>query len=218
MLVAWGLGWWIGHRHRRRAKSAPIQYKFDDASLALMGLLLAFTFGMSISKHDQRRMMVVADSNAIGDFYTCASLLKEPLRTKLQGIIRKYTELRVALARQPPNEAVLQSPLAKADVMQGQMTELVVEAVNAGTPVAVSLTNALNGVTSDQARLLAAFRDRLSASIMLLLFSSTVVATLLIGRQQGDSGKVEFVGTFCFMLLVAISVWVILDLNQPMRA
>ncbi len=81
----------------RIAETAPS--KFDDASLALLGLLLAFTFGVSISKHDQRRLAVVADSNAIGDFYTCASLIKEPTRTKLQTVIREYAELRLSLGR-----------------------------------------------------------------------------------------------------------------------
>jgi hypothetical protein len=33
---------------------------------------------MPLGKHDQRRMMVVADSTAFGYLYTCASLLKEP--------------------------------------------------------------------------------------------------------------------------------------------
>ena len=62
--------------------------KFDDASLAFIGLLLAFTFGMSLAKHDHRRDMMVADSNAIGDFYTCARMLKETVQTKLQTVVR----------------------------------------------------------------------------------------------------------------------------------
>ncbi|HEV2174082.1 MAG TPA: hypothetical protein VGR71_10960, partial [Nitrospira sp.] len=62
MLAAWGLGWWIGQAVRQRDGESPAS-KFDDASLALLGLLLAFTFSTSIGKHDYRRLMVVADSN-----------------------------------------------------------------------------------------------------------------------------------------------------------
>ena len=68
MLVAWGFGWWLGSRLLRAGSSEGSVSKFDDASLALVGLLLAVTFGMSLAKHDHRRDMVVADSNAIGDF------------------------------------------------------------------------------------------------------------------------------------------------------
>src|SRR5690348_4544680 len=85
MFVAWGIGRWLGSRLRDRGITEPS--KFADASMALLGLLIAFTFGMSIERHDRRRLATVADSNAIGDFYTCAAMLKEPTRTKLQAAI-----------------------------------------------------------------------------------------------------------------------------------
>ena len=97
MLVAYGLGFWLGRRVWT-AECQPREFKFDDASLALLGLLLAFTFSISLGKHDQRRVMVVSDCNAIGDFYTCASLLENPIRTNLQTVIREYTEHRLNLA------------------------------------------------------------------------------------------------------------------------
>jgi hypothetical protein len=103
MLAAWSAGWWQGRRLARQQREVPAS-KFNEASMALLGLLLAFTFSMSLGKHDQRRQMVVTDSNAIGDFYTCASLLKGPVRGKLQGAIREYTEYRLALVKEGPNE------------------------------------------------------------------------------------------------------------------
>jgi hypothetical protein len=94
MVGAWLLGRSIGTRLRREAQGArPAVSKFLDASLALLGLLLAFTFATAFSQHDQRRIMVVADSNAVGDFYNCASLLKEPVRTKTA---ESYSRLRGA--------------------------------------------------------------------------------------------------------------------------
>jgi hypothetical protein len=101
--------------------------------------------------------------------------------------------------------------------MQGRMTELVGHALNDGTPIAVSLTNALNGVTSNHAARLAAVRDRLPGSIAALLFVSSIVTTMLIGREQGYSAASEFVGTLCFILLVSMAVYVTLDLNHPDR-
>src|SRR6516165_10089421 len=85
MLAGWRIGIQFGRKLHNRSGTAP---QFDAASGALMGLLLAFAFGTSMSKFDQRRLAVVQDSNAIGDFYTCATLLKEPTRTKLQAAIR----------------------------------------------------------------------------------------------------------------------------------
>jgi hypothetical protein len=217
MLVTWRIGLWMGQTARREAR-ATAPSKFDDASLALLGLLLAFTFGVSISKHDQRRLAVVADSNAIGDFYTCASLIKEPTRTKLQTVIREYAELLLALGHSRQiTEAQLNAALDNFQHLQRQMTDLVAQALTEGTPIAVSLTNTLNEVTSSHAARLAAVRDRLPGSIVLLLMVASIVTCLLIGREQGLAAAQEMAGTLCFILLVSLAVWVTLDLNQPTR-
>jgi hypothetical protein len=216
MLAAWKVGIRMGDRLRRKGGGKEPS-KFDDASMALLGLLLAFTFGISITKHDQRRLAVVADSNAIGDFYTCATLLKDPVRTKLQAVIREYIELRLRLARKTIDDSELESALLRFQQMHSQMTELVAQALSDGTPIAVSLTNTLNEVTSNHAARLAAIRDRLPASIVVLLLVSSIVTTILISREQGFSASIEIAGTLCFILLVCLAIYVTLDLNQPER-
>jgi hypothetical protein len=211
-------GWRIGIRAGRRLRignAAPPQ--FDSASMALLGLLLAFAFGTSMSKYDQRRIAVVQDSNAIGDFYTCATLLKEPIRSKLQAVIRGYAELRLKLTRQRMNSLDFERVLAEYQHMHEQMTTLVDQALSGGTPIAVSLTNTLNAVTSNHAARLAAIRDRLPGSVVALLFVATIVTTTLIGRSQGFSGSFDPGGVLCFVLIVSLAVYVTLDLNWPER-
>jgi hypothetical protein len=204
----------LGRRLRAEHRSTP---QFDAPSMALLGLLLAFAFGTSMSKHDQRRMAVVQDANAIGDFYTCATLLREPTRTKLQAVIRTYAQRRLEAATTPFNSLNLDRVLTQFQLMHDQMTALVDEAISEGTPVAVSLTNTLNAVTSNQAARLAAIRDRLAGSIVALLFVSTIVTTALIGRSQGFSENSDFIGLLCFVLLVSFTIYVTLDLNRPER-
>src|SRR5208283_9632 len=87
MLAFWSFGWLWGRRSSPEPGENP-GTKFTDASIALLGLLLAFTFSMALGRHDQRRRAAVAESTAIGDFYTCATLLKEPSRSKLQTVVR----------------------------------------------------------------------------------------------------------------------------------
>jgi hypothetical protein len=216
MFAAWQFGRWHGRRLRIESGEVPVS-KFEDAILALLGLLLSFTFSMAIVKHDQRRLMVVADSNAIGDFYTCASLLKEPVRAKLQSLIHDYVRLRLELSGRRVDEAELEDALGRMQQMQDQMTALVDQALVAGTPIAVPLTNTLNGVTSNHAARLAAIRDRLPVSVVLLLLISAVASSMLVGRQQGASDRADLAGTICFIVLASFVVYVILDLNQPER-
>ena len=142
-------------------------------------------------------------------------MLKEPVQTKLQTVIRDYLVLRVEMSRKRIDHAALEELLRRSQQMQAQMTDLAVEAVNEGTPIAVSLTNALNALTSNHAARLAAAKDRLPANIVVLLFVSAIMSTMLVGREQGLAGRIEVAGTLSYILLVTLAVYVTLDLNQP---
>jgi hypothetical protein len=217
MVAGWLVGRWIGHRLRLESEGKAAVSKFLDASLALLGLLLAFTFSTALVKHDQRRLMVVADSNAIGDFYTCASLLKEPVRTRLRRVIHDYAVLRVDLSKRAYDAHDLETALGQFQQMHNQMVEFVSEALVDGTPLAVSLTNTLNAVTSRQAERLAAVRDRVPTIIVVLLLLSAVVSAMLVGREQGVADEEDLAGTISFIVLVSCVIFVTLDLNQPNR-
>jgi len=213
-------GWWVGWRQGRRQpreKRDLAHSKFSEACMAVLGLLLAFTFSMSLAKHEQRRQMVVVDSNSIGDLYTCASLLKDPVRTRLQSTIREYAEHRLALAQHTLSPAELQAKLDEAQKMHERMQTLVGEAVDAGTPVTVPLVNTLNALTSNHASRVHAYRDRLPASIVFLLALSALIAMALMGIHQGEANERHFGATFGFIMLASLVMGVTLDLNQPER-
>ena len=216
MSAAWAFGWRLG----RRAPTTPGEdpsIKFTDASMALLGLLLAFTFAMALNRHDSRRAAVVADSNAIGDFYTCATLLKDPIRSKLQDVIREYGHLRLEMAHGRVPASRQAAALQECSDLQSRMTALVAEALQEGTPIAVPLTNTLNNLTSSHASRLAAYQESLPWSIVLLLLLNAITPAFLLGEQQGESTKVHFSGTICFIILVGLVIFVVLDLNQPAR-
>jgi hypothetical protein len=213
MSAAWVLGRRLGRRSPTSGEDPSI--KFADASMALLGLLLAFTFAMALGRHDSRRAAVVADSNAIGDFYTCASLLKGPIRSKLQDVIRAYAQLRLEMDRGSLPERQQSGAPQQCRDLQSRMTAHVAEALHEGTPIAVPLTNTLNNLTSSAASRLAAYHESLPWSIVLLLLLSAVTPAFLLGQQQGESTKSHFAGTFCFIVLVGLVIFVVLDLNQP---
>ena len=216
MLAGWVVGWRRG-RPRDGEKREEAPSKFNDAVLALLGLLLAFTFSMSLSRHEQRRQMVVTDSNAIGDFHTTVSLLKEPVRGKLQAVIRQYVEHRLLLTQSTREETTLQRQLDEIRAMHRQMETLVKQAVDEGTPVVVPLVNTLNGLTSAHASRLSAMRDRVPPSVVLLLVLAAIISMVLMGWQQGMSREWHPAAAIGFTLLVCLVLWVTLDLNQPQR-
>jgi hypothetical protein len=89
--------------------------------------------------------------------------------------------------------------------------------VNTGTPITIPLVNTFNELTSSHASRMAALRDRLAPSIVLLLFLAAILSLVLVGRQQEALGERGHLGTIGFIVLVSMVVWVTLDLNQPHR-
>jgi hypothetical protein len=212
MLSTFALGWRLGRRWPRMAK-APSQ--LDRATLATLGLLLAFTFSLALAEHSKRRERAVEDANAIGSFYTCASLLDEPLRARLQVLVRSYLERRVMLGRARDKATALARELPAFSQMHSEMQELVREAVAQRSPVAVPLVNTLNEVKSSHASRVAAVHHRLPWSILCLLGVAAIVCMLIVGTERGAVGERSIVPITVFVLLVSLVVWVTLDLNQP---
>ena len=216
MGAAWRLGYWIGSL-RLPDDTETAEAALDNASLTLLALLLAFTFGGAMTRHEQRRAMVVADSNAIGDLYTCASLLDEPVRGRLQQELREYTKFRLDITQRPIDAESLEKALLHIQQSHNAMTVLVREVIGRGTSIAVPLTYSLNEVTSSNNSRLAAYEDRLPPSIMWLLMISSVITSLLVGRAQGKQQGLLPLGTASFIVIVALCVYATLDLNQPER-
>ena len=213
MLLAWQLGRWRGHVLRNRAGNM-VPESIDDAAMGVVGLLVALTFAMSLGKHDERRQVVVAESNAISDFYTCATLQEPPVRDKLQAVLREYAKLRLAASY--GTEIELEASLARFDQLQNSMIDLVGEAIHRGTLLAVPLTNTLNALTGSQASHLAAARDRLPGGIVLLLFLAAIISVALLGRRQGYD-RSQHMSILSYILLVTLVVFITLDLNQTSR-
>ena len=89
--------------------------------------------------------------------------------------------------------------------MHNEMQSLVKVALDDGTPIAVSLINTFNDVTSSHDARLAAIRNRLPASIVLLLCMSAVVSMVQIGMQHGKLNERELTTGIGFVLLVCVA-------------
>lgn len=205
-----------GARLRASGKD-PTVGKFDEASLALLGLLLAFSFSMALDKHQKRREAVVAEANAIADFLTCVSMLPEPSRTAIQDVTRTYADHRLAASRGRVDPARLDNIYAQARLSHERMTTAVADAVGRGTPITTPLVNTLNGVTSIFASRTVTVYDRLPGPIIALLFLGAVLPVGLVGRGHAGASDRSRASLFVFIGLVVLVVYITLDLNQPHR-
>src|SRR5258705_10464400 len=65
------------------------------AWLALLMLIIGFSFSMGQSRYDMRKTYEEAEANAIGTEYVRADLLGPAEASQVKRLLRQYTELRI---------------------------------------------------------------------------------------------------------------------------
>lgn len=99
LIISVEFGYWIG----LKAKIEMTQPMKDQIStiqtaiLTIFTFLLGFTFAMALSRFDNRKQMVVKESNAIGTAVLRSQLLPENQRAKIYELFREYVNIEFSI-------------------------------------------------------------------------------------------------------------------------
>src|SRR5262249_11364491 len=93
----------------------------EGSILALLGLLLAFTFSGAASRFDARKMLAIEEANAIGTAYLRLDLLSAEERGAVQALLRRYVDSRLGTYRKLPDIDAAKKGVAHAQALQGEI-------------------------------------------------------------------------------------------------
>lgn len=217
LLLAAEAGYRVGLRgatdtnERLRAQISAVQ----AAMLALLGLLLGFSFSSAMDRFEARRDAVVLESNAIGIAWLRADLLAAGPRDEEKRLLREYVDVRIAYYG---GEAEVEAAIAKSDDLQRRMWTIAV--AEARSPSAaygpLRLLDALADVIQDQNQRVAAARARVPEVVILLLAVFSVAGLAIVGVNFGFTGRRGLPATLALTALVSSTIYVVLDLDRPM--
>ena len=216
LLCLWGaarLGVFV-----RKKVSAPEDDEREEfgtllgATLTLLGLLIGFSFSMAISRYDQRKNYEEEEANAIGTEYVRADLLPEPARTKIQGQLVQYLDLRIqrydAHAVQNVSETI-----ARTTQMQNDMWAEVKDAALVNpNPVMATVVVGMNDVLNRQGYTNAARMNRIPIPAWELMIGIALFCNFLIGFGTRKPGRMKLL---IVPLAVSISFLLIADIDSP---
>lgn len=220
MFAFWLLGLLVGRRLRTRLESTvPGHGKVEDACLALLGLLLAFTFAAAYSQFDNRRHMVVAEANIIQTFAARAELLPEPARTQVRQLLRQYVRQRLHMVDLVQHPQDWPQYDVQTRIVQAQITEVVTETARQlpQSAVLAGLLEAMDGMVNDYETRVVLVQEHIPYLVLALLSLVSLISAFLLGRSHGIAEKHHPLVTAVFIILVAFVVDVTLDLDQPHR-
>ena len=117
-------------RSRPDANHQPVGV-VQGTLLGLVGLLLAFGLTMAVGRYDNRRSLVVQESNDIGTTYLRAQLLAEPVRTTSLALLEEYADVAIDLADQVPDTDQFDRDVTRFRDLQRELWATAGEAVRA---------------------------------------------------------------------------------------
>jgi hypothetical protein len=93
----------------------------EASVLALMGLMIAFTFSGAASRFDTRRQQIVDEANCISTAYVRLDLLAEADQPSLREKFRQYVDARMEAYRDKSDVDAVKAGLAKGTRLQGEI-------------------------------------------------------------------------------------------------
>ncbi|WP_157217177.1 bestrophin-like domain [Flavisphingomonas formosensis] len=197
-----------------RSQKSDAEGYLLSAALALLGLLIGFTFSMALGRYDVRREHVITEANAIGTAWLRAGLIEGEAGRHLQASIARYADVRLRLvAPDAPETAIAERETGAAQTaLWSEMTPLVRATP---TPLAASLVGAMNDMF-DAASARRAERDaRVPARVLEVLILYSSVSALFVGFVLGPTLRIHRVLAAILFALLALALVMILDLDRP---
>ncbi|HZS17262.1 MAG TPA: hypothetical protein VFA51_04945 [Candidatus Udaeobacter sp.] len=200
-------------RERHEWEKEPPVGTMVGATLGLLALILAFTFGLAAARFDARRQILLNEANAIGTTYLRAGMLPEK-REEIRMLLRKYVDTRLEAVRlNKPAEGILQSENIQNELW-AQATAVAEK--NPNSIVVGLFVQSLNQVIDLHAeRVQASLRSRIPGAIWVGLFAVAALSLAVMGYHAGMVGTRRSLAILAVAITFSVVIELIADLDRP---
>lgn len=215
-LVAAELGFQWGRRGAYGGHDQPLGTTLA-AAFGVVGLLLAFSFSLSVSRFDLRRADLVDEANAIGTTILRTQLLDTATGVAMRAKLADYVETRIAFARAGANASDRARANEQSAGLQRAMWQLAMQTARRDphstmTPLFVQ---SLNETIDSGARHDAALAAIIPVPIVIVLLFIVLASGVLLGIDFGRKGSRSPVVQVVFAVMLGLVIGVILDMDRP---
>ncbi len=193
----------------RRTQVSSVQ----TALLALVGLMLGFTFAMALSRFDLRRRLVVDEADSIGTIGLRASLLPDKYRTEIDSLLRDYVTARLNFFGAGNDPARVTDSIRRSHQLQQRLwADAESVARERPDPITASFIQSLNQTIDMCEKRLDALENRIPMEVWWMLVLVAIAGCFLTGslHSQGLTPAV-----LALPVVLAAVLGLIADLDSP---
>jgi hypothetical protein len=216
ILVATEAGFRAGRRRSEKSyedNEAQI-ISMTSAQFALLAFVLAFSFSMAANHFNERKKIVVEETNAIETAYLRTSLVAGPQGENIRALLLEYTTVRMAAGQKDKLAAVLQ----RSSELQAKIWHEIEQLASTGQATVYHslLVQAVNEVFDvHQDRISAGLRNRLHATIWGALYTVLMLSMAGVGFHFGVKGARSVIPSAALALSFSMVMFLIADLDRP---
>jgi hypothetical protein len=189
----------------------------EGALLALLGLLIAFSFSGAAARFDVRRQQIVDEASNIGSAYALVDLMPPEAQSPLRETFRHYVDSRLEAYRRMPDLAAVKEELDRSTALQN---DIWTQAVNATRDTrhqsdALLILPAIGKMVNISSQRTAALYTHPPTIIFVMLAGLMLVGSLLAGYGMASAKSRNWTHTVAFAVVLALTFYVIRDLEYP---
>jgi hypothetical protein len=208
---------WSKNRVTPDHSKNPGNTAMTTALYGLLGLLLAFTFGMSGERFRERRNIMIQESNAIGTAVLRLQLYADSVQPAFRKSFSDYLDARIAYFDAGADTVKIRETLRLSDAVADDLWAIA--ASNSRYPANLVASNqmvpALNQMFDLANSRFWSEYNRTPGSILIMLVILCLSAAFVAGHTSVGEGKFDWFTAFGFCVLISLVVYFIVDLDRP---
>ena len=215
VLILWLAAQFGAVLRRRRALKDEEREDFNvvqAATLTLLGLIIGFSFSMSISRYDLRKNYEEAEANAIGTEYVRAGLMPDADAVGVRAQLRRYLDLRILFYHTRSDQELGQVNSETGRLQAEMWSSVQVGALAQPTPVLALAASGMNDVLNSQGYTQAAWWNRIPSAAWSLMALIALVSNLLLGYRERRTGLLVLL---VVPIVTSIAFFLIADIDSP---
>jgi uncharacterized membrane protein YidH (DUF202 family) len=189
----------------------------ESAILALLALMIGFTFAMALSRFEGRREAVLNEANAIGTTALRARLLPPPHRAEALELLQEYVKIRIDITERPPSLETMNTAITRSNEIHEALWQQVKAVAKTDTGMVPTglFIQTLNELIDDHEKRLTAARNRVPNIVLIALYGLAAVASGFTGYASGIEARRSRLPVYITGVLLCSVILLIQDLDRP---
>jgi hypothetical protein len=188
----------------------------EAALIGVLGLLLAFTLSMAVSRFELRKQLVLEEANAIETAHLRTALLQAPQNAELADLLCRYVDTRVRFGVSTSPQAINAARQEAQQLQASFWAKAVDYAKRNPNPVTAGLLiQSLNDVIDLDAARWRAFNDHVPSAVIYLNGIVSLLTMGLVGYAFGVDRLHHGPSMRVLSVAIAVVLGVIIDLDRP---